>query len=175
VGNDVNIGENAHVTLDELEADEWADNARRERLAGIRALAGQWTTSVGIIFALLGAGALVSSESAIQTLASPYSVAYGVLAAGTLVTAAYAVLAGSLASQGTVKTMPVDATEIVRLREEEFTRSARQLGQSRLAAGLAVVLLILSFGLRCYAPRVQPSKTSWTITKVGDGYEVHQR
>jgi hypothetical protein len=171
----VNADSSVYITQDELEAEEWASKAWRDRLPGVRALAGQWTATVGVITGLLGAGTLLSADSTIQALASPWSLFYGLLAGGALLAVAISTLYGSLASQGTIKDRPISSKDAVELLDSEVARSVRQLHASRVVAGFALVLLIAALGVRWYAPQVQSSKPSWTVIKTGDNYTIKQR
>jgi hypothetical protein len=131
-----------------LAADEWAEAAIRDRLPRVRAMAAEWQKTVGTVAGLFGAGALFNADAAVLALGTGSRVAFAALAFGAIAAAAASIVLASLASQSRLVNVPPDAPGRRRMQEEAFNYSQSRLTWSRRLAGVAVVALIGSVGVR---------------------------
>jgi len=140
------------LTPAELAADAWAEKAIDERLTAIRSAASDWGKAVATIAGLLGAGSLLNADTAVRALKPNADIAYAVLAALAFVTAVAAVTFASLAASPRRRLFGPDVGSRQTARAAAFTRASRLLFASRITTGLAVTLLLASFGVRWFAP-----------------------
>ncbi|MBO0901802.1 hypothetical protein J1G42_14550 [Cellulomonas sp. zg-ZUI222] len=133
------------------EVDAWADAAVSERLPRLRAVAAEWQKTVGTVAGLLGAGTLLNADTAVGSL-SPAARNLFALAAGIAFTAAAAsIVLASLAAQPRIQEIPPGVVARRAARDEAFVYARRRLVASRWCAGIALVALLASFGVRWYA------------------------
>lgn len=140
------------LTAAELAADAWAEKAIDERLPTIRAAASDWGKAVATIAGLLGAGSLLNADTAVRELSSGAAITYAALAGLAFVSAVAAVTLASLAAAPHRQLITPDVGDRGRLRDSTFTTAARRLDASRIATGLAVLLLLASFAVRWFGP-----------------------
>jgi hypothetical protein len=151
----------ADLSADDLAVDKWSEEAVQERLQRIRAVATAWGASVSAITALLGAGTVIDADDQVRALSSPWSILYGALTAVALCAAALSIYLASTAAQFRLQIMPIDLDARRRVRTRIYDLADRDLRRSRMCALVAVVGLILSIGVRWYAPTI-PEEESTT-------------
>lgn len=136
----------------EQAAYEWGQLAVRDRLPNTRALAEKWGATVSALTALLGAGTILSSDTVVRSLVSPWGCRYGVAAGLALILSAAAIWGASRAAQATVGEIPPGAEQRLKFYNKRVKHSVRWLHMSRWCTGVAVLLLIVSLAIRWYAP-----------------------
>ena len=157
----------AQLTPALRDADIWAEQVVRERLPRTRELAQQWGATVTALTSLLGAGTIISSDDVVRSLDPPaWSMLYGVLVGFSLVSAAVSILLASLAGQASWAVIRPGVRERLALYEELVTRARNQLWWSRVLAAISLVLLIISFAVRWFAP-VMPAPATSSAVYVG--------
>jgi hypothetical protein len=151
------------ISLEELAADEWAEASIRERLPRVRAVATAWGATVTAITALFGVGTIAGSDTVVTKLSKPWGVLYGVLVGGALMAAAISLLFASLAAQFRRTEISPGIASRQGLHERIFQDTVRDLRRSRLAAGLAILLLVLAMSVRWYGPQ-KPTPAGSSLT-----------
>jgi hypothetical protein len=156
-----------HVTPDQLAADRWAEGVRRESLERTRALAAQWATTVGVVFAILGIGTIIDSDDVVRALQPNWAVAYGLLAGAALVLAAASTLLASRGAQPRFSPVKPGADYRVRLREDLAQKARSDIYRSQVLFVIAILALVAAFGVRWYAP--EKPKATEKATAAFDG------
>lgn len=140
----------------EQAAYDWGQQAVKDRLPNTRALAEKWGTTVSALTALFGTGTILSSDTVVRSLVSPWGVRYGIAACLALILSAAAIWCASRAAQATVGDIGPGAAERLVLYEKRLKNSVRSLHISRWCAGIAVLFLLASLAIRWYAPVTPP-------------------
>jgi hypothetical protein len=141
--------------VEEREADESAEAARRERLPRLRTFAQQWATAFGAIAGLVTFGAVLDADDAVRALRVPWSYVYVLCGGLALLFAALTVLYASRAA-GLKMSSSLAADVPARLmhRDALIESTAGWLRGSYWWAALAVVFFAVSMGIRYFAPVV---------------------
>jgi hypothetical protein len=145
------------LSSEQREADEWVKQLDRERLPRLREVAQQWGTAVSAVTGLIGAGSIVNADSAVRSLRGGWGLLYGVFAAAALLAAVVSILLAGAAARSQLVKLPVDVNAQIKLREQLVDLVVKRLFWSRAFFGLSILLLIIAFGIRWYAPQ-QPKK-----------------
>lgn len=140
----------------EQAAFEWGQQAVKDRLPNTRALAEKWGTTVSTVTALFGTGTILSSDTMVRSLVSPWEMWYGIAAGLALILSATAIWRASRAAQATIGDIPAGAEERLLLYKRRLDDSVRNLHISRWCAGIAVLLLLATLCIRWYAPVTPP-------------------
>lgn len=140
------------LTEEQIVASDWAADAIRTRLQNLRTTAQHWQSSISTITALFGAATVLNADNAVRAIAPEWSYLYGLLVVLSLVCAALALQLASQAGEPSRVTVPAALDKQVNLYNQVFDTAKHRLSLSRLFAALAVALLILTIGVRWYAP-----------------------
>jgi hypothetical protein len=123
-------------------------------------LAEKWGATVTAVTSLLGAGTLIDADTAVRSLRPWAAYVYGGLVITALGCAAKAILSAAQAAQDKPITVPPAAAERLKLYREHTDEAMKALGKSREFAGLAFVLLLVSFLVRWFAPYASTAATA---------------
>lgn len=140
----------ASLAPGDLDSDEWAEDAIRDRLPRLRTMATEWQKTVGTVAGLLGIGALFNADAAVRVLGEISRIAFAVLAVCAFLAASGSIVLASLASQSRVLQVTPDVRSRRDLQESAFTYTRDRLKWSRQLAGVAVVALLGSFLVRWF-------------------------
>ncbi|MDC7121199.1 hypothetical protein OMK64_06590 [Cellulomonas fimi] len=133
------------------EIDAWADAAVAERLPRLRAVAAEWQKTVGAVAGLLGAGTLLNADSTARALPLGARHVFTLAAVLAFTAAAASIVLASVAAQPRIRTIPPGVAARRAARDEAFSYARARLVASRWCAGVALVALLVSFGVRWYA------------------------
>ena len=144
----------ASLSIEERDADEWAERARLEQLTRVRQLASHWTDVWGVIAGLVAVGMIVDAEKAdgkIYGLDPPTSTIYVALVGLALAAAVLAVLfAARAAGLRELDDIPADVKGRVGLQVAMVAYCRSRLTLSKFLALCSVALVALALGLRLF-------------------------
>jgi hypothetical protein len=141
------------LTDEQRRANAWAEQAIEQRIPQLRALAGRWTTTLGTLVGLLGGASVLNADDKVRALDSFWRITYGIIAFFAVGLAAVATYLGMLAAGEREFDVPPDLAGRVREMNNTFQRGRTFLRYSLVLAGIALVLLAISFAVRWYAPK----------------------
>ncbi len=159
----------AAVSDEERAANAWAIEALKERLPRIRAAAEKWGTTVSALTALLGTGTVVQADDVVRSLTTGAALWYGVFVLLALLAAAGSILYAAWAAQESDKSIAPGLEERLTLYDDQWKDAIENLRVSRMLAGVAAVCLIISFGIRWYAPEQPPPPTTGAVSMIQEG------
>ncbi|MGD0997806.1 MAG: hypothetical protein ABR941_05740 [Thermoleophilia bacterium] len=140
------------IPLEQRQADRWVEKAYNRRLAGVRKLAQQWQTTLGVLTGLLGASTVIGAGTGFHELPHWGRVAYGIVAAAALSLAAIAVyLAAKAGTAQIVDEVPAGAGARLALEDKLYADSKTWLGWSKWLSLFALIGLAGAIGILWYA------------------------
>ena len=144
----------ASLSIEERDADEWAERARLEQLTRVRQLASHWADVWGVIAGLVAVGMIFDAEKTdgkIYGLGPPSSTIYVALVGLALAAAVLAVLfAARAAGLRELDDIPADVKGRVGLQVAMVAYCRSRLTLSRSLALCSVVLIAVALGLRFF-------------------------